>query len=86
MRNLTLGLVVVAAVALAGCSSNSATPAPVATTVPAAVESIEAAIESAIPDAIESIEAAIESAAPAAVATVAPDAVESALPAGSPAA
>ena len=51
-----------------------------------AVESIEAAIESAIPDAVASIEAAIESAAPAAVATVAPDAVDSMLPAESPAA
>jgi hypothetical protein len=81
VRNLTLGLVVVAAVALAGCSSNSATPAPAASepaaaateapaaATPAPAASVVAAVESAAAgaeDAVESAAAAVESLAAAA--------------------
>jgi hypothetical protein len=86
VRNLTLGLVVVAAVALAGCSSNSATPAPAATEAaaaateaPAAASPAAAPVESAAA-AVESAAAAVEDAVESAVA-----AVESLAPAASPA-
>jgi hypothetical protein len=84
VRNLTLGLVVVAAVALAGCTSNSATPAPAAETVAPAVETVAPVAGTEAP-AAASVAPAGATTAPA-VETVAPEAVETALPAESPAA